>query len=77
MKNIVLLLACLATTGCASVATAQRLTAGATGCRPDDVVVTNLKQPGTSAAIWEATCKEKKYICSFSITTQCTAAQEP
>jgi hypothetical protein len=51
------------------------LTSGTTGCRAQEINISNFKQPGLSPSTWEATCKGKTYICTLSVTAQCTEAR--
>lgn len=75
MNKLIALLACVTATGCVSVTTAQRLTSGTTGCRAQEINISNFKQPGLSPSTWEAACKGKTYICTLSVTAQCTEAR--
>jgi hypothetical protein len=41
----------------------RRISAGHTGCLPDDNVISNAVQSGSNAT-WNATCQGKTYLCS-------------
>ena len=43
----------------------QRASSGKIGCLPDDIEISNLKKD-----TWMATCKGKKFICSYAETGQ-------
>jgi hypothetical protein len=49
--------------GCASTPELQDVSAGYTGCLPDENQITNLKQ-SLGVTTWNATCKGKIYLCS-------------
>lgn len=65
----------LGVTGCtaivSSIATspqgmrhAQFVSAGHTGCLPDDNQISNMNASPDGSATWNATCKGKVYLCS-------------
>ena len=44
----------------------QILTAGHTGCEPEDNQLSNLHIQGTGDGTWNATCKGMAYLCSIT-----------
>jgi hypothetical protein len=70
----------LCVTGCLSLnsPSAQRqlqiVSAGQTGCKPDDNVISNAQRYGSSGT-WNVTCNNKVYLCSATRSvenTHCT-----
>jgi len=52
--------------GCTAMVVNQLKTvsAGHTGCAPDDNVITNIKAGADGGGTWNATCNGKVYLCS-------------
>lgn len=73
--TIFLLVSVLGVTGCTAIATSisnspagirhlQLVSAGHTGCLPDDNQLSNISASTDGSATWNATCKGKVYLCS-------------
>jgi len=64
-------LALVATTGCAiSTDQLKTVSAGRTGCTPDQVAITNRAQTGGlvgTGETWNATCNGQVYLCSARV----------
>jgi hypothetical protein len=70
-KAVVVLIAMAAgTSGCLSVNSPivqeklKTVSAGYTGCAPDDNVLSNVVASRDGSGTWNATCKGKTYLCS-------------
>jgi hypothetical protein len=57
--------------GCTAIANSPMVarqlkivSAGHTGCLPDDNVLSNVSLSGDGSGLWNATCKGKVYLCS-------------
>jgi hypothetical protein len=71
MMRISVLAAVLLVTGCASLTSSPMVinqlkirTAGFTGCAVDANVITNVTGNADGSGTWNATCKDKVYLCS-------------
>ena len=71
MKLIVLAAgSILITTGCVTPSSAmmtnslEMISAGHTGCLPEDNRISNVKMNLDGSGTWNATCKGKAYLCS-------------
>jgi hypothetical protein len=62
--------AVLGATGCVSTDTLKLISAGHTGCTPDQLTISNVQGPG---AMWNATCNGKVYLCSGVSTGKSSA----
>ena len=55
----------------------KNMSAGGTGCLPEDIDVQVVDAHWNNTGVWKARCKEKTYICSFTgifdlgITSNC------
>jgi hypothetical protein len=68
---LVLVLSAAAGGGCVTPGL-QHVSAGFTGCTPENNVISNVKGLG---ATWNATCNGKKYLCtSLNNQTSCAPA---
>lgn len=47
----------------------QLISAGYTGCKPDDNAIANVVTHIDGTGLWNATCKGKVYLCSATSTT--------
>ncbi len=66
MKKLFIIILCFSLLiGCNTTAYYQRASSGKIGCLPDDIEISNLKKD-----TWMATCKGKKFICSYAETGQ-------
>jgi hypothetical protein len=59
------------TTACTTIANSpmvarqlKMVSAGHTGCLPDDNELSNVSLSGDGSGLWNATCKGKVYLCS-------------
>ena len=73
---VVVLMVLAAAAGCTTIANSpmvqdrlQLASAGHTGCLPDDNVITNLVTHPDGSGMWNATCKDKVYLCSAVSST--------
>jgi hypothetical protein len=57
----VILGAVLGSTACVSTDALKLISAGHTGCTPDQLTISNVQGPGS---MWNATCNGKIYLCS-------------
>jgi hypothetical protein len=57
----VILGALLGATACVFTDTLKLISAGHTGCTPDQLTISNIQGPGS---MWNATCNGKTYLCS-------------
>jgi hypothetical protein len=71
MSRIGVLAVLLSVSGCTALANSPLVTrqlkivsAGHTGCLPDDNELTNINASGDGSGTWNATCKGKVYLCS-------------
>jgi hypothetical protein len=62
--------ALLGTTACVSTDTLKLISAGHTGCTPDQLTISNVQGPGS---MWNATCNGKTYLCSGVATGKSSA----
>ena len=60
----------LGATGCISTDTLKLISAGHTGCTPDQLTISNVQGPGS---LWNATCNGKTYLCSGVATGKSSA----
>jgi hypothetical protein len=60
-KITVTLIASLGASACESVDNLKLISAGHTGCTPDQLTISNIQGPGS---MWNATCNGKVYLCS-------------
>jgi hypothetical protein len=66
------LLIAVATSGCTAISAnspivqgkLQMVSAGYTGCMPDENVLSNFAPTFDGSGTWNATCKGRKYLCS-------------
>jgi hypothetical protein len=58
--SIVIISALLGMTACVSTGQLQLISAGHTGCMPDQITISNAK----GDAMWTATCNGKAYLCT-------------
>jgi len=74
-RTSVLVVNVLAVTGCTAIADSvanspagirhlQLVSAGHTGCLPDDNQISNVSASTDGSATWNATCKGKIFLCS-------------
>jgi len=66
----VVLGALLSSTGCVSTDTLKLISAGHTGCTPDQLTISNVQGPGS---MWNATCNGRIYLCSGVATGKSSA----
>jgi hypothetical protein len=71
MLRLSLLLAVIVTSGCTALANSPMIvdqlkirSAGFTGCAVDLNVITNVTANMDGSGTWNATCKDKVYLCS-------------
>jgi len=64
----VVLGAVLGATACVSTDTLKLISAGHTGCTPDQLTISNVQGP-----MWNATCNGKIYLCSGVSTGKSSA----
>lgn len=74
MKLLAVAILAVALSGCASIAEdahrdMQRITAGAIGCPPAEIVISDHQR-----FTWNATCRGRTFVCSFLDTVQCREA---
>jgi hypothetical protein len=67
---IVVLAALFAETACVSTETLKFISAGHTGCTPDQLTISNVNGPGS---MWNATCNGKTYLCTGIVTGKSSA----
>jgi len=65
--------------GCVSTDRLKTISAGHTGCLPDQIDITNVTETSDGGATWNATCKGQIYLCSGasagqSVTFSCAPA---
>lgn len=70
-KSGVLVIALINTTGCASIANSpvvvnklKTISAGHTGCIPEENEISNVNSSPDGSGTWNATCKGEVYLCS-------------
>jgi hypothetical protein len=69
----VILRTLLGATACATAGELKLISAGHTGCTPEQLTVSNVRNLGT---IWNATCNGKTYLCSRNSSgNSCALAQ--
>ena len=72
MRRIsILVVVLVAMSGCTAIANSPMVarqmkivSAGHTGCLPDDNELTNVSLSGDGSGLWNATCKGKVYLCT-------------
>lgn len=71
MVRICVLAALMSVSGCVALANSPMVvaqlkirSAGFTGCAPDDNAITNVNGNMDGSGTWNATCKDKVYLCS-------------
>ena len=71
LKNSVSMVVLLMMAGCVLTANSpmvarqlKMVSAGHTGCLPDDNELSNISLSGDGSCVWNATCKGKVYLCS-------------
>jgi hypothetical protein len=72
---VVLLAVLTGVSGCATTGDLKFISAGHTGCTPDQLTISNVQRFG---ALWNATCNGKTYLCSRAGTSSdysCAIAQ--
>jgi len=70
MATVMSLCALLSTTACVSTGVLKLISAGHTGCTPDQLTISNVRGLGS---MWNATCNGKTYLCSGVSTGKSSA----
>jgi hypothetical protein len=66
LRLATIILALLGVTACESTGELKLISAGHTGCTPEQLTISNVQGPG--ATLWNATCNGKTYLCSAYAT---------
>jgi hypothetical protein len=70
LRLTTIILALLGVTGCVSTSQLKLISAGHTGCAPEQLTISNVQGLG---AMWNATCNGKTYLCSGVSTGKSSA----
>ena len=71
LRLATIILALLAVTACVSTGQLKLISAGHTGCTPEQLTISNVQ--GLGATMWNATCNGKTYLCSGVSTGKSSA----